>query len=871
MVAVFTHHGGPLSDQFQARTGIRVFTPEDRQEVEGWHPDVLHVHHWTTLAYLRSAGVTAPAVAGFLGVLPDLENPPPPDGDAAIPWWSVSEEVRDNVARDPGWAAMPNVIIRNWFDDHMTRPTIQHSRAIRSVLVVSNHFPPREMELLVEASKARRIEVRHCGLPDNPRTIDPGLIAAHDAVVSLGRTAILAMALGKPALVLDQNGADGWVTASSVAGLAACNFSGRAHRLAVAEGMIGAWLDSPPTLPDLRSVQEWAWVNCRLTSAVTRLEELYARACASPDSGQAKPWHRVVGGYIQHSANLESHVEELSVAVESLREERDALRRARAQIDSALAESERARTDQQALVDGVLGSASWRATAPLRAAAAVARRAQAELTSAADSTRATDGHEPGPRRGYASESLAVHSAAAFLEFRAQERALPPFIPSRGGVRTTTRASASIPTMAWLAELEGDDWTFTLGTTVEPLRDGFHEGVWAGDFSRSDSASAEFRFGSGASLRRDRPVFLPPRHPKDALYVLGDSATGASWVSNSLAFVLEAGQVDPRSHFFRQVAGRMKAYTIEEQDRGVDRARPLVAQQDGLVLSRVVHHNFEVGRAGTLRRHWTRPRRHFSTYEDYRGLLLEVLGAAIANGTDPRRRHPLRPMTAVSTGYDSTAVTALARQLGVQDAVTLDVVVYGRADSGRAIAETLGLAVTEHPHLMTANISDLNLADLPPAWGPSAWEFFATPGLGDDINHLAFESKLANTIFLSGTYGDTTWAREPSPTSGLSCGPWGASLGEYRLRIGFAWVPVPIIGARFAPDLVRVGASEDMRPYTLGTDYDRPIPRRIAEQAGIPRDMFGVAKTATAPFVATHSDLLPEALEAVRARYRDWRD
>jgi hypothetical protein len=33
----------------------------------------------------------------------------------------------------------------------------------------------------------------------------------------------------------------------------------------------------------------------------------------------------------------------------------------------------------------------------------------------------------------------------------------------------------------------------------------------------------------------------------------------------------------------------------------------------------------------------------------------------------------------------------------------------------------------------------------------------------------------------------------------------------------------------------------MLPWTLGTGYDRPVPRRLAEEAGIARDSFGIRK------------------------------
>ena len=38
----------------------------------------------------------------------------------------------------------------------------------------------------------------------------------------------------------------------------------------------------------------------------------------------------------------------------------------------------------------------------------------------------------------------------------------------------------------------------------------------------------------------------------------------------------------------------------------------------------------------------------------------------------------------------------------------------------------------------------------------------------------------------------------------------------------------------------------MIPYTLNNEYDRPIPRRFAEEAAIPRGTFAQIKRATNP-------------------------
>ena len=64
-------------------------------------------------------------------------------------------------------------------------------------------------------------------------------------------------------------------------------------------------------------------------------------------------------------------------------------------------------------------------------------------------------------------------------------------------------------------------------------------------------------------------------------------------------------------------------------------------------------------------------------------------------------------------------------------------------------------------------------------------------------------------------------------------------------------------------MVEVSQSAEMAPYTLGNDYDRPIPRRILESSGVPRELFGMRKKA----VASHYNL-PKNLELRRRFLRD---
>jgi hypothetical protein len=64
------------------------------------------------------------------------------------------------------------------------------------------------------------------------------------------------------------------------------------------------------------------------------------------------------------------------------------------------------------------------------------------------------------------------------------------------------------------------------------------------------------------------------------------------------------------------------------------------------------------------------------------------------------------------------------------------------------------------------------------------------------------------------------------------------LHEFRLRTDFISLPVPAIGGLRQDDIHRIGLSEELGPYRVGGHYDRPVPRRIAEVAGVSRALFG---------------------------------
>src|SRR5690606_38494472 len=78
--------------------------------------------------------------------------------------------------------------------------------------------------------------------------------------------------------------------------------------------------------------------------------------------------------------------------------------------------------------------------------------------------------------------------------------------------------------------------------------------------------------------------------------------------------------------------------------------------------------------------------------------------------------------------------------------------------------------------------------------------------------------------------------------------------------------VPYLGARRREDLYRITHSDELGPWRLNVPYDRPLPRRIAEERGVPREMFGQKKLASVinfPLPSVPRD------PALRAEYFDY--
>ena len=117
--------------------------------------------------------------------------------------------------------------------------------------------------------------------------------------------------------------------------------------------------------------------------------------------------------------------------------------------------------------------------------------------------------------------------------------------------------------------------------------------------------------------------------------------------------------------------------------GTDSYKSDLLRGDGWSITRIAYDNLEVGLGGTRRLAKPDDLRMFTDFSAYEAYLLEALIAIRDNGMDPRRRVRYRITSTCSSGYNSSACTALAAALGAREALTIVSARGGGYNSGRA--------------------------------------------------------------------------------------------------------------------------------------------------------------------------------------------
>jgi hypothetical protein len=390
---------------------------------------------------------------------------------------------------------------------------------------------------------------------------------------------------------------------------------------------------------------------------------------------------------------------------------------------------------------------------------------------------------------------------------------------------------TLPRLAWGAVLEKGRGNVTVyhGEQVEIREDGFFEGVWNGPGEVAAALEATVACGTGGQSDDADVRFWTST---DNLYPLHSVAVGDRlFVSNSPVFaqVLARETPDPSYPFYYDDFIRLarRCYNAHGSLRTASGNRLRLHFGHVMMVDRNLNVSFSRHPACAS----------FSDYESYYRLLASSVHQVLDNGASSSRCFPYKPLASCSGGYDANACAALAARAGCTEAITFtsSEAREDESDSGEHIADALNMrcfTADKRAFLDTADLSEFCI--VPHSMYPT---------------YSAFEQILAGRILVSGSSGGMIWSKGSAGYIDDGCISWlrfvsSYGLLEFRLRVGFLVFLPSRIGFIHNREILRINCSTEMKPWSVGNNYDRPIARRIIEEAGVDRRAFGMRKMAS---------------------------
>lgn len=384
----------------------------------------------------------------------------------------------------------------------------------------------------------------------------------------------------------------------------------------------------------------------------------------------------------------------------------------------------------------------------------------------------------------------------------------------------------LPPLAWAAEIAPDlDVSAICGSAVEIDNRGLIAGAWAGDFDERAFAEAETSVGTAMTVSDGRVLASCGTAGSAPLYFC--RAHKRLVASNSLAFALAAID-DPLQADNPYYLNDFCTYFY-----GSDRYRHTVPTAHGRLS--VFYGSMAITEDRKLVAAPLADAPKFKDYETYRAYLVDQTAKIFANAAAPSRKRRYRPLATVSSGYDSSAAAVIAYEAGCRDGITFGETADqpDRAeDSGVEIGNRIGLSMRQYKTFAYRSRKDL----------PEV-EFVAASFTAGQVFLSAAEPALEGRLIVNGLGGDWLWDPQHGRRRHQSV-PFfigGYSETEFLARVPALALALPMIGGRRMNDLDAISTGAEMRAWSVGGDYDRPIARRILEDAGVPRGTFADRK------------------------------
>ncbi|HUP83014.1 MAG TPA: hypothetical protein VM284_02370 [Candidatus Limnocylindria bacterium] len=405
-----------------------------------------------------------------------------------------------------------------------------------------------------------------------------------------------------------------------------------------------------------------------------------------------------------------------------------------------------------------------------------------------------------------------------------------------GWRFDFRPQPTMPPLAWVACARPGVVSVDHGTSVRTFESGFVEGTWVGPAHPAHLPESTTVFGSGMVARGHELLAVPPSHHLECVYFA--RVADALIVSNSMVGVLAAGglTLDPVANYSDVFLESIKGcWLIDDRVGGelqlrhqrIDVPTTTVPITAWRVENLLINADLSV----VQRR---RPREAaWNSFGEFKERITAATRSLISNGA------AYEPVVALSAGYDSPAVAAIAAAAGAKRATGFTTArpaanTSDTSDNGAGIAAALGLDFT--PIARDAYRERTDLADA---------DFLASGMAGEEVVFLGLEPEVGHSLLFNGWWGGTEWAESTRDAwrhvSPITCS--GAGVTEFRLRADFVWLPLPVFGGIRTLDAPSLLDLAEMDPFRVGGSYERPVPRRLVEEAGVKRGTFATAKRA----------------------------
>lgn len=217
-----------------------------------------------------------------------------------------SAETRDEQSRR-SFGQLPASRIRVFHNAAPTkfwdRSPASPSAELKTLTVISSHIPPELVEAL-NVIEQSGVVVRRIGFHHDWRLVAPEDFRETDAVVTIGKSVVYAIASAKPVYMYDHFGGDGWLTRDNIEQSMAFNFSGRPLRRRLAVSEIVRELTEEFSTAANGARHLWDKMDLRLLSLDHHLTGLRERALRSRPAVRASNLRR----YLKQS-KFRAHLE----------------------------------------------------------------------------------------------------------------------------------------------------------------------------------------------------------------------------------------------------------------------------------------------------------------------------------------------------------------------------------------------------------------------------------------------------------------------------------------------------------------------------------------------------------------------------------